>query len=93
MAGQSTGTQCIFPFTYRGVIHKACTKHGIEDTEYEPWCATKVDDFGNNIPGNWGDCGSACPFEPGNINRFPCLIFQSWQCLKCSYCIFRTQRK
>ena len=77
MAGQSTGTQCIFPFTYNGVIHKACTKRGIEDTEYEPWCATKVDDVGNYIYNRWGHCGTACPFEPGNMNSFPCLIFQS----------------
>lgn len=63
MAGQSTGTQCIFPFTFDGVIHKACTRHGIEDTEYEPWCSTKVDDVGDHISGNWGDCSQDCPFE------------------------------
>ena len=34
--------------------------HGIEDTDYMPWCSTKVDGNGKHNQGNWGDCGSEC---------------------------------
>ena len=29
----------------------------------QPWCSTKVDDNGQHITGNWGDCGPDCPGE------------------------------
>ena len=69
MAGPSTGVKCIFPFRFGGVTHNACTKHGIEDTEWEPWCSTNVDEFGVHIEGggHWGDCGPECPFESGDL--------------------------
>ena len=67
VAGESPGMKCIFPFVYEGVTHNACTKHGIEHTEYEPWCSTNVDKFGGHVSGggHWGDCGQECSFEPG----------------------------
>ena len=55
--------KCMFPFTYKGVTHKACTDHGNEDPEWLPWCSTKVDDYGGHVGGNWGDCSEECPFE------------------------------
>ena len=67
VAGGSPGMKCIFPFTYKAVTHIACTKHGIEDTEFEPWCSTKVNKFGEHVKdgGHWGDCDPECPLEPG----------------------------
>ena len=74
MSGQSPGMECIFPFTLDGVTHNACTKHGIEDTEWEPWCSTKVDESGvhvsGGVPENWGDCDPECPFERGKHKIF-----------------------
>ena len=70
VAGPSTGVKCIFPFRFGGVTHNACTKHGIEDTEWEPWCSTKVDKFGVfSGGGHWGDCGPECPFESGDHTK------------------------
>ena len=65
IAGPSSGKKCILPFIYKGITHNGCTRHGIEDTEYEPWCSTKVDDNGVHIgdKGHWGDCSPECPFE------------------------------
>ena len=85
VAGPSTGTKCMFPFAYNGVIHNACTRHGIEDTEYDPWCITN--------DGNWGDCGTDCPFEPGNITRLSCPIFYHGYVYHILNCVLRTQRK
>ena len=84
VSGASEGMECIFPFRLEGVTHIACTKHGIEDTEYEPWCSTKVDESGIHVygGGHWGDCGPECPFEPGNYTILVCLLLQSWQYLK-----------
>ena len=79
MAGPSAGMKCIFPFKLDGVTHNACTKHGGEDTEWEPWCSTKVDESGVHVNGggHWGDCGPECPFEPGKHKIFfdICLNF------------------
>ena len=71
MAGPSAGMNCIFPFKYKGVTHNACTKHGIEDTEYDPWCSTKVDNNGDHIEGGgyWGDCSEECPNENGKYHK------------------------
>ena len=61
--GAKPDKKCMFPFTYKGVTHKACTDHGNEDPEWLPWCSTKVDDYGGHVGGNWGDCSEECPFE------------------------------
>lgn len=66
-AGDNQLHPCIFPFTYAGVVHNACTLAA--DTQ--PWCSTKVDSSGVHIggEGNWGYCEdkTECPFE-GNGN-------------------------
>ena len=54
---------CSFPFVIDGISYNGCTMHGIEDTEYMPWCSTKVDDDGKHTKGNWGDCSSECPVD------------------------------
>lgn len=53
------GTQCVFPFIYFGMKYYSCT---IDDTDSTyPWCATKVDDHGEYIPGHWAKCsGQSC---------------------------------
>ena len=71
VAGPKSGMRCIFPFVADGVSYNGCTKHGIEDTEYMPWCSTKVDDYGKHIKGNWGDCSSECPVDNTCKCHFP----------------------
>ena len=67
MAGPSSGKECVFPFILHGITHNACTKHGIEESDYAPWCSTMVDDDGVHIDqkGLWGDCSPDCPIEWG----------------------------
>ena len=38
---------CIFPFTYKSVIHEECTHVGSENGA--AWCATEVRMSGNNL--------------------------------------------
>ena len=73
VAGPKTGMNCIFPFVIDGISHTGCTMHGIEDTEYMPWCSTKVDKDGNHIKGNWGDCSRECPVDNTCKCTFPFL--------------------
>ena len=64
--------ECIFPFILDNVTHNACTDHGNDNPEWEPWCSTKVDESGvhNWDSEHWGDCGPECPFEPGKHKYF-----------------------
>ena len=55
--------ECIFPFEYKGVVHRQCTW---EDSEYrhnQPWCATATSRSGEALPRHWGNCAPACPVE------------------------------
>ena len=45
--------RCIFPFTYKGVTYKTCTK---TDSELA-WCATEVHPSGKVVNNKWEDCG------------------------------------
>ena len=65
------GCNCIFPFTYRGITHNACTMHA--PTPWKtwhrfPWCSTRVDDNGKHIPVNAAFCSQDCPFEKGKVS-------------------------
>ena len=106
MSDPSADMECIFPFRYEGVTHNACTKHGIEDTEYEPWCSTKVDKSGIHVSGggHWGDCGPECPFEPGTYTIvffaliaimaiYSTMINYKDSSPSCKTMLLRTQRK
>jgi len=53
------GDQCIFPFTYKGVTYKTCTK---TDSELA-WCATEVHPSGKVVNSKWEDCDELCPTE------------------------------
>ena len=50
---------CVFPFTYHGHVHHACTY--VSDSH--PWCATKVDGKGHLVTQDWGYCTGHCPLE------------------------------
>jgi len=51
---------CVFPFTFRGREHKACTRaHSVNGA---PWCAT-LSSAGEAV--RWGDCTPGCPVEGG----------------------------
>merc|ERR1711874_216316 len=48
----TTGSSCVFPFTYGGVQHHQCT---YADSPL-PWCATATQADGRVITNSWGDC-------------------------------------
>merc|ERR1712244_158593 len=48
----TTGSTCVFPFTYKGVSYSQCT---YADSSL-PWCATATDSSGAVVTNNWGDC-------------------------------------
>lgn len=52
--GQYTN-QCQLPFKYAGVEYKGCITRDHE----QPWCYTKLDNAGNGITGEWGNCAPA----------------------------------
>ena len=47
-----TGTDCIFPFTYKETKYYECT---FTDST-SPWCATLVDPAGAVVTNKWEDC-------------------------------------
>ena len=58
--GPNSGQPCVFPFIYKGVEHKACTKHGW----HKFWCAAEVK--ANGEYSKFGYCDdNACPKECG----------------------------
>merc|ERR1712130_458002 len=66
----TTGQSCVFPFTYNGVQHTACTLSGFPT----PWCSTQTDGSGTHVTGNYGNCNADCPMEEtGSNNPFPIL--------------------
>merc|ERR1712110_11103 len=66
----TTGQTCVFPFTYNGVQHTACTLSGFPT----PWCSTQTDGSGLHVTGNYGDCNDSCPMEEQRPNNpFPIL--------------------
>jgi len=65
----TAGQACVFPFTYNGVQHTACTLSGFST----PWCSTQTDGSGTHVTGNYGDCNDSCPMEENSNNPFPIL--------------------
>ena len=69
MSGPTPYKPCVFPFHYDGRTFNTCTFH--DGIEKKAWCATKVDDSGNVLYGeydesdHWGNCGSNCPVIEG----------------------------
>ena len=58
--GGNVGAECIFPFVFRGVVYKKCTRVG--DANNKLWCSTKVDDKGVHVndEGYFGHCNPKC---------------------------------
>ena len=52
---------CRFPFIYKNVIYKSCTKMDFD----EFWCATTVD--ASNHKTSWGYCSNLCPQEENKL--------------------------
>lgn len=52
--------RCFFPFIYKGVMYRTCTKDHSDNGEQ--WCATSVTRDGEVLDGDWGDC------DPDTIN-------------------------
>jgi len=57
------GTSCAFPFKFNGKGYRGCTLDSAKDGV--AWCSTKVDGSGNHVKGNFGNCPSECPTDPG----------------------------
>merc|ERR1712183_778282 len=64
------GKRCIFPFTYKGVTYKTCTK---ADSELA-WCATEVHPSGKVVNNKWEDCDEYCPTECLTRQNNPCVF-------------------
>merc|ERR1712183_636917 len=57
------GKRCIFPFTYKGVTYKTCTK---ADSELA-WCATEVHPSGTVVNNKWEDCDEVVETDLSSI--------------------------
>jgi len=53
------GSQCIFPFQYKGVTYNSCTT--VDSANEAAWCATEVQASGEVVNNKWEDCGDLCP--------------------------------
>jgi len=65
--GPQVNARCVFPFSYKGVVHNECIYETGEET---PWCSTKVDKNGKHVSGKdqWGYCADTCPIKECGIN-------------------------
>ena len=61
VSGPDPNKPCVFPFKHRGNTFITCA---LADNDDKHWCSTLVDEAGEHIAGkgNWGHCGSDCPF-------------------------------
>ena len=61
-------------------MYKACIGIGHSTL----WCSTKVDDDGNHVRGNWGNCGPSCPLGK-NSNSWQLFSHRIKNIIKQSY--------
>ena len=68
VSGPSTGSPCVFPFTYKGKTYSRCTLDGTPEDDKVAWCSTNVDSQGNHVAGKkfWGRCNQQCGQPAGN---------------------------
>ena len=91
-SSNSSCGNCVFPFTFMGVEHTACTTI---DGDPKPWCSTLVDENGVHVSGggHWEYCGTDCPtmhhpemcVHPGNQPGSCCKlksIVNEYQCFR-----------
>jgi len=59
--GPDAGFPCVSPFKFvpTNKTYYGCTY----DEAAEPWCSTKVNEFGYHLSGHWGVCSEDCPVE------------------------------
>merc|ERR1712055_1126563 len=65
------GANCVFPFTFNGVVYTECTTV----LDAKPWCSTLTDQNGNHVTDQrkWGYCASNCPTkEDCSSDEFEC---------------------
>ena len=79
-SGPAQGTQCVFPFIFRGIKHFGCSTFNEPEVNPRPWCSTQTDAEDNHISeiGAWGYCDSSCPLQGTiieNLNKKRFLIF------------------
>lgn len=56
--------QCKFPAKYAAVTYQGC----ITRDHDKPWCYTEVDESGNGVKGEWGNCaGSGATIPTGQV--------------------------
>ena len=62
VGGPDPNKPCVFPFKHNGTTFITCALSPNDDRPH--WCSTHVDEAGEHIAGkgNWGHCGSDCPF-------------------------------
>jgi len=66
--GPGNGLSCVFPFKHKGRVYYGCSPPEV-NTNNLPWCSTKVDDIGDHITGNWGNCDETCPLpKTGDVD-------------------------
>merc|ERR1712168_1348807 len=78
--GPDAGFPCVSPFKFvpTNKTYYGCTY----DEAAEPWCSTKVNEFGYHLSGHWGVCSEDCPVEeigPVFDSRH-CLTKQGHKC-------------
>ena len=49
---------CIFPWNYGDQTYDSCITE--DDRDGRLWCATKLDESGSIVDGNWGYCSDEC---------------------------------
>jgi len=60
VGGPGNALPCVFPFKIGGRVWNTCASP-VDNTNNRPWCSTRVDETGNHITGNWGNCDENCP--------------------------------
>lgn len=48
---------CVFPWKYKGKMYDGCKN----ENDGLRWCSTKVDENGDHMKGEWGQCDEECP--------------------------------
>ena len=56
ISGKTPNLPCVFPFEFEGTTYHSCSWE-----DGTRWCSTKVDENGQHLKGNWGNCESNCP--------------------------------
>ena len=60
VSGPQAGEKCVFPFRlWDGTLQNYC----ITTDHDKLWCATEVDEEGNYVKGQWGECSLDCGVE------------------------------